>query len=169
MNKHINRIIKVSNESKYANKFLLNVSVTEIIIFKSKNDNTAMPKLSYDWGKITHMWRRWGSPQNFLWPFIDELWETWKIEKIAGIIILHRCTKSHNHMKYSSWDTKSDKFFLSFWAIFCPFTPHPPNNPENQNFEKMTKHIWRCHHSKLVQQKTRSYNVCLVKYGVWKT
>ena len=27
--------------------------------------------------------------------------------------------------------------FLSFWAIFYPFTP--PNNPENQKFEKIKK------------------------------
>ena len=45
-------------------------------------------------------------------------------KKIAGdIIILHMCTKSHNHMKYSSWDTELGRIFLSFWAIFCPFTP----------------------------------------------
>ena len=43
-------------------------------------------------------------------------------KKIAGdIIILHRCTKKHNHMRHSSWDTEWDNFFfLSFWAIFCP-------------------------------------------------
>ena len=31
--------------------------------------------------------------------------------------------------------------FLSFCAIFCPFTPPFPlsNNPENQHFEKMEK------------------------------
>ena len=45
------------------------------------------------------------------------------------------CTKSHNHMKYSSWETELDKIFLSFWAIFCPLTIHPPKNPEKQNFE----------------------------------
>ena len=30
-----------------------------------------------------------------------------KMKQIAGdIIILHKCTKIHNHMKYSSWDTE---------------------------------------------------------------
>ena len=33
---------------------------------------------------------------------------------------------------------QTDKMFLSFWAIFCPFDP-PLNNLENQNFEKMKK------------------------------
>ena len=47
------------------------------------------------------------------------------METTAGdIIILHMCTKNHNYMRYSSWDTEwvSQKN-LSFWAIFCPFTP----------------------------------------------
>ena len=44
--------------------------------------------------------------------------------KSAGDIILQMCTKNHNHTMYSSWDTKWDgQNFLSFWAIFCPFTP----------------------------------------------
>ena len=49
----------------------------------------------------------------------------WKMKKIAGdIIILHMCTKNHNHMMYGSWDTEWDRQnFLSFWAIFCPFSP----------------------------------------------
>ena len=40
--------------------------------------------------------------------------EFWKNEKkIAGDIILHMCTKNHNHMKYSSWDTKNEKMKTS--------------------------------------------------------
>ena len=47
-----------------------------------------------------------------------------KMIKIAGdIIILHMCTKNHNPIMYGSWDTEWDRQnFLSFWAIFCPFT-----------------------------------------------
>ena len=47
------------------------------------------------------------------------------MKKFAGdIIILHMCTKNHNHMMYGSWDTEWDRQnFLSFWAIFCPFSP----------------------------------------------
>ena len=38
-------------------------------------------------------------------------------------IILHRCTKNHNHMMYGSWDTEWEKQdFLLFWAILCLFT-----------------------------------------------
>ena len=39
-------------------------------------------------------------------------------------IILHMCTKNHNHVMYASWDMEYDRHnFLSFCAIFCPFTP----------------------------------------------
>ena len=41
------------------------------------------------------------------------------------IIILHKCTKNHDHMLYCSWDMKHDgcNCYFSFWAIFCPSTP----------------------------------------------
>ena len=33
-----------------------------------------------------------------------------KMENIAGdIIILHMCTKNHDHMMYGSWDTEWDR------------------------------------------------------------
>ena len=47
-----------------------------------------------------------------------------KNEKICWSIILHMCTKNHNHMICSSWDM--EKNFLLFWALFCPFTSAPP-------------------------------------------
>ena len=60
------------------------------------------------------------------------------------IIILHMCTKNHNHMMYGSLDKEWDRH--NFWTIFCPFTtpppppiPPPPNDQENQNFEKKKK------------------------------
>ena len=67
------------------------------------------------------MWRRWGRPYNFLLVLIDDLWKTQKIrilkkwrKKIAGdIIILHMSTKNHNHMRYSTWDTKNEKMKIS--------------------------------------------------------
>ena len=47
-----------------------------------------------------------------------------KIKKTPGdIIILHKCTKSHDNVL--SWDMACDilKFYFLFWALFCPFTP----------------------------------------------
>ena len=65
-----------------------------------------------------------------------------KGQKIAGdIIILHKCTKNHNHMRYSSWDMEWDRQnFLSFWTIFFLYTP--PNNQKNQNFKTIKKSSW---------------------------
>ena len=95
--------------------------------------------------RITHMWKRWDTPQNFLLAFIDELWKTWKIR------ILKKGEKKKKKLLEISWfyscvpkatiimSTELHRILLSFWAIFCPFTYHSPNNPENQNFEKMKK------------------------------
>ena len=44
----------------------------------------------------------------------------WKILREISFM----CTKNHNHMMYDSWDMEWDRQnFLSFWAIFYPFTP----------------------------------------------
>ena len=48
------------------------------------------------------------------------------MKKTPGdIIILHKCTKNHDHMLYCSWDMVHDRCncYFSFWTIFCPFTP----------------------------------------------
>ena len=47
-----------------------------------------------------------------------------KMKKTPRDIILHKCTKTHNHMLYCSWDMVCDGYncYFSFWAIFCPFT-----------------------------------------------
>ena len=48
-----------------------------------------------------------------------------KKKKARDIIILHKCTKNHDHMLYCSWDMAHDRCncCFSFWAFFCPFTP----------------------------------------------
>ena len=48
-----------------------------------------------------------------------------KLKKTPGdMLILHKCTKNHDHMLYSSVDMACNRFncYFSFWAIFCPFT-----------------------------------------------
>ena len=46
------------------------------------------------------------------------------MRKICGdIIILYMYTINENHMMYGSGDMEYGKQnFMSFWAIFCPFT-----------------------------------------------
>ena len=48
-----------------------------------------------------------------------------KKKKPGDIIILHKCTKTHDHMLYYSWDMVCDRCncCFSFWAIVFPFTP----------------------------------------------
>ena len=98
------------------------------------------------------------TPHNFLLAFIDELWKTWQIrilkkwKKIAGdIIILHTCTANHNHMKYSSWDTKWHKFLLLFWVIFLAFW-------------KNEKIHWIYHHFTQVYHKWQSCDIWFLRY-----
>ena len=59
----------------------------------------------------------------------------WKDEKKpVDIIILHKCSKNDNHMRYGSWDMKHDTEFFVILGHFLPF--YPTNNPKNQTFEK---------------------------------
>ena len=86
--------------------------------------------------------------------------EFWKHEKITiDITILHKCTKNHNHMRYGSWDTEWDRQKKLFWDIFCPFTPLT-----TQKIKILKK--WK-KHPEMVYQKSRSGDVCFLRYGVW--
>ena len=57
------------------------------------------------------------------------------MKKTPGkIIVSHMCTINYNHMMMvTEILSMTDRIFLSFWTIFCPFTP------KNQNFEKMKR------------------------------
>ena len=49
-----------------------------------------------------------------------------KLKKTTGdIIILHKCTKNHDHTLYCSLDMTCNRpnCYFSFWAIFCLFVP----------------------------------------------
>ena len=55
---------------------------------------------------------------------IQKKWKK-KKKKPGDIIILHKFTKTHDHMLYYSWDMVCDRCncCFSFWAIVFPFTP----------------------------------------------
>ena len=77
------------------------------------------------------------------------------------------CTKTHNHMKYSSWDTELDKFFCHFGILghFLPFYPTPSsplNNPENHSFEKMKKASW---YAIILNLCNKKYNHMMYAYS----
>ena len=78
-----------------------------------------------------------------------------KMKKVFGyVIILHMCTKNHDHMMYASWNMDATGIiFCHFGPFFALLPQHwpwklkfektlpfdPPNNPKNQNFGKMKK------------------------------
>ena len=61
-------------------------------------------------------------------------------------------------LKYGAWQQIE---FCSISNHFLPF--YPTNNLKNQNFEKVFKKAWWCHHFTLVYHKWQSYDVwCIV-------
>ena len=103
-------------------------------------------KKSWRYHHFTHVYHKWQSHD--VWFLRYEAWRTEslvisdhflpfyppnnpknqnfeKLKKTPGdIIILHKCTKNHDHMLYCSWDMARDgcNCYFSFWTIFCPFT-----------------------------------------------
>ena len=73
---------------------------------------SSVPKTTIIWGTVPEIW---SETQNFFVILGHFL--------LLYVITLHMYTKNHN-MMYSSWDMEYKRpNFLSFWAIFCPFTP----------------------------------------------
>ena len=56
---------------------------------------------------------------------------------------------------------KMDIILCHFWPFL---TFYPPNIPKNQNFEKMKKKVWRCHHFTHVYQKSQSCDACFLRH-----
>ena len=76
--------------------------------------------------------------------------------------LLHLCTTNGNHMMHGSWQTKFFVIFDHFLAFYLP------KKPKNQNFEKMTKLTRRYCHFTLVYQKSWSYALMFLIYGMWR-
>ena len=92
---------------------------------------------------------------------------TTKKKKTGNIIILHKCTKNHDHMQYCYWDMVHDGCnYFSFWAIFCPFTPLTAQ--EIKISKKQNKNYWRYHFTYLYQ-KLWLDDVRFLRYGAWRT
>ena len=134
--------------------------------------------------KIKYMWRRWSTPQDFFLAFTDELSKTRKIKilqkwkktktktktkkKKLVISSFYTCVPKTT-IRCSPRDTEWHNLILSCRAIFDHLRPLSSLNPRKPKFWKKEKSIWRCHHFKLVQQKTQSNDVCLLRYGVCQT
>ena len=89
-----------------------------------------------------------------------------KKKKIPGdIIILHKCTKNHDHMLYCSWDVARDtcNCYFSFWAIFTLLTA------QKIKYSKNEKSSWRYHHFTHVYQKLWLDDSRFLIYGARRT
>ena len=80
------------------------------------------------------------------------------------IIILHQCTKIHDHSLYCSWDIvcAGCNCYFWFWTIFYPFIPLTA--PKNK-ISKKGKNIWRYHHFTHLYKKLWLNDVRFLRYG----
>ena len=88
-----------------------------------------------------------------------------KMKKTPGdMIILHNCTKNHDHRLHCSWDVARDRCncYFSFWAIFCPFTPV---TPPKMKISKKWKIASRYYHFTQVYLKT--WSLCYTVPKIW--
>ena len=127
--------------------------------------------------KIKHMWRRWGTPQNFFLAFIDEFKKQiviikmlkWAKNKIILIFTrLHFFKKikknicryhyQNLNMIYSSWDIEQNILKFVILGHFLPFYPLKTPTIKILKNEKI-------HHFTHVP-KIRIYDVRFLRYGV---
>ena len=86
-----------------------------------------------------------------------------KTKKAHGdIIILHKCTKNHDHMLYCSWDMAWDVYN---YFSFCPFTLLRTQKVKIK--KKNERNTWRYHHFTQVFQKSWSYATLFLRYDAW--
>ena len=72
-----------------------------------------------------------------------------------------------SYMMYASWDIKCDRQnFLSFLAIFCPFTTV---TTQKIKIWRKWKNTWRYYHFTHMYHKWQSYDVWFLRYRVWQT
>ena len=94
---------------------------------------TRVPKIRIIWCMVSEMWSE--TDRIFCHsglliallppPMVPENQNFENMKKTPGdIIILHKCTKNHDHMLYCSLDMAHNgcNCYFSFWANFCPFT-----------------------------------------------
>ena len=84
------------------------------------------------------------------------------IQKIKrDIIILHKCTKNHDHMLYCYWDMVCDKCnYFSFGLFFAVL---PPSSLKNHNIKKIKKTLEIYNHFTQVYQKSWSYALLFLR------
>ena len=86
----------------------------------------------------------------------------WKNQIAGDIIILHVYQKPQSYEVQFLRHRVRQNFFFHFVPFFALLPPTPLTTQKTKILKKMKKASGRCHHFKLVQQKTQSYDVCLL-------
>ena len=97
-----------------------------IILYKCTKNNDHMVYFSWDMALD-----RCNCYFSFWAIFAPKIKMSKKWKKDRDIIILHKCTKNHDHMLYCSGDMVCDgcNCYFPFWAFFALL---PRNSPKNQ-------------------------------------
>ena len=99
-------------------------------------------------------------------PLTAQKIKTSKMKKTPrDIIILHKCTKNHDHPLYCSRDVARDRCncYFHFGVYFSLLTL---SEPKKSKFQSNEKTPWRYHHFTQTYQKLWSYAILLLRYMV---
>ena len=103
-----------------------------------------------------------------------------QMKKSSGdVIILHMCSKNHDHMMYASWDMECDShnFLPGDIIILHSCTINEDHmmhcswdikaRRTESIFWKNEEYAWRYYYFTLVYYKWRLYDVWFLRYGAW--
>ena len=103
-----------------------------------------------------------------------------QMKKSSGdVIILHMCSKNHDHMMYASWDMECDRhnFLPGDIIILHSCTINEDHmmhcswdikaRRTESIFWKNEEYAWRYYYFTLVYYKWRLYDVWFLRYGAW--
>ena len=141
----------MSHLAVYTLSFTLQLCYKPLRILQRVTKSQKVHISSYDVLQISHTCEEveahlrisfWHLLMSFEKPKKSEFWKNEKKKKkIAGdIIILHMCTKNHNHVRYSSWDTEWE-FFCHFGPFFALLTPSRLTTQKTKILKKWKKHL----------------------------
>ena len=86
--------------------------------------------------------------------------KNWK-KPPGDIIILHKCTKNHDHMPYCSWDkVHTDVIVIFHFGLFFALTA------QKIKIKKNEKNAWRYHHFTYGYKTLWSDDVWFLRYDV---
>ena len=108
--------------------------------------NTSVPKILIIWYITPKIWHMADVIIFYFGLFLplclpnslkNENFKKMKRKKTSGDIILHECTKNHDHMLYYSWDMVHER--CNYFLFLAVFPLLPINSPKNQIFKKVKK------------------------------